>query len=27
VGSASGLNRFTETTKGLGVDRWWHEED
>jgi len=27
VGSASGLNRFTESMKGLGVDRWWHEED
>ena len=27
VGSASGLNRFTETMKGLGVDRWWHEDD
>jgi len=22
VGSASGLNRFTETMKGLGVGRW-----
>ena len=25
VGSASSLNCFTETMKGLGVDRWWHE--
>ena len=27
VGSASGLNRFTESMKGLGVGWWWHENN